>query len=352
MNKDTIRFSGKVPVKGKHFEETEDTFTIFDVPILAEMVQYYPGKGNAYKKADEILKVEVNNIPLTIVDNSPTHPDHLAGLNTLGKRDVVVGYMSEPSKTESKKSDTKRYADFVLYNTPKIDALKREYLAGNFIDTSIGFMSEDDETPGEFLGMKYDFIQTNIVLDHNAILIDRNGNFGIGRMPSPIGGIGADSIDINHGGKIKMSEELQKQVDSLTKVNEELKKELDSFKKSNNDEVQKSLDEAVKAKDELAVELKDMKDELQTVKDELKVFKDKEAEILNSKRDELKKHYPETAELFDKADASYINKKFDEIQEKKEKAKDIGTDMFGPNGVKSASVEEQTRYEKVYGKKQ
>jgi len=191
--RDSFEVTKKKPEMGIDYEENADTFVIYNVPILAEMVQTYED-GYAYKKADEILKVNVDQIPLTLVEDEPTHPEAIVNSNTYGKRNVIVGYMSEPVRAKDKKSLTKRYADFVLYNTPKIQALKDEYIAGNYVDTSVGFEFNKDVTPGEFLDQKYDYIQRDIKLDHNAILIDIYGNKGIGRMPSPIGGIGADSI--------------------------------------------------------------------------------------------------------------------------------------------------------------
>jgi len=353
IHKDSLKLSGKKPVEGTDYIETSDTFTILNVPILAEMVQFYPGEGNALKAKDEIVKVIVNNVPLTIVDNAPTHPDHLAGLNTLEKADVVVGFMSEPSKPKNNMSSNKRYADFVLFNTPKIDALKSLYLSGSYIDTSIGFNFKKDATPGKWLDVvEYDFVQRDIILDHNAILIDRVGNLGVGRMPSPIGGIGADSKENNIGG-IKMSDELKIQNDALKLEIDTLTKELEKFKTSDADAKIKALETSIQdantAKDKLSVELKDVKDELDKVKADLKVYTDKEAVELNQRKDTLKKHYADFAELFDKADAEYINKKFDEMNNKSQK-KDIGTDMFGVK-AKEESKAEQERFNKMYGKK-
>lgn len=349
MIKDSIHFSGKIPIKGINYEENEDTFTIFNVPILATMVQTY-SDGNAFKSTEEILKVEVNNIPLTIVDETPTHPEHLSSMNTIEKKSVTVGYMSEPVNLHDSASKTKRYADFVLYNTPKIDAIKKDYLEGKYIDTSIGFRFKKDETKGEFLGLQYDYIQRDIILDHNAILIDRVGNHGIGRMPSPIGGIGADNFNMEE--KIKMSEkDLQTQVDSLTKENESMKKELDSFKAADIDSLKKSLDESKVEIDKVKVELKDSQDTISKLEADLKVYKVKEEEVLNSKKDELKKHYVEFADLIEKADSDYINTKYDELQKKKTEKKDIGTDMMGVNKQKSDIAKEQENFNKVYGKK-
>ncbi len=146
-----------------------------------------------------------------------------------------------------------------------------------------------------------------------------------------------------------MNDKLVTENDALKVQVAELTEKLDSFNKSDADDMKKSLDEAVQDKEKIVVELKDANDKIKSTEDELKVFKDKEEEILTEKKDALKKHYPETAELFDKAEAEYINTKFDEIQDKKKDSKNIGSDMMGPN--KTVSKTESTRFNKMYGSK-
>lgn len=357
------KFAGKKPKAGIDYEENEDTFTIYNVPILAEMVQDYSGT-KVLKSANEILKVEVNNVPLTIVDEKPTHPDHIRTLDTFEKKDVIVGYMSDPAKPKTNASKTKRYADFVLHNIPKIQALKNEYINGTIIDTSIGFDYEEDNTVGIFNGEEYSMVQRDIVLDHNAILIDRVGNIGTGRMPSPIGGIGADS-KTNEGIKVskedenkKVIEDLQKEVTNQKKVNEDLKKEVDAFKKATEDkkkkdeddkkgvdEIRKDLDSAKMETDKFKLEMKDMKKDLDKANNDLKVFTDKEKEAIDSKREDLKKHYDEAdAELIDKADADWINKRHAKINDKKNN-KDIGADMMGSSPLAKSAKSQTKRFE-------
>lgn len=374
----------KIPIPGIDYIETDDTFTIFNVPILAEMTQRYD-EGIALKSADEILKVEVDNIPLTIVDHAPTHPkDLLEELDTLDKSEVQIGFMSEPSRPKATASDTKRYADFVFFQTPKIDALKEEYKDGKKIDTSIGFKFAYDWTPGELNGQKYDFIQTNITLDHNAVLISRDGNIGTGRMPSPIGGIGADmkmkgkAKDLNSeataeiqamankinqdnpdmnlddayvliqnqiwdlreqngafdANGMKMSDALQKQIDSLTKQNGELTAEIDAFK---GQDVQKKMDALSTERDELKTandtltsekaDLQKKVDEMQPAIDKLEADK---KEAIDSKRAELKEKLPGMDEILDAASDELIVAKHDELAKTDSKnPKDIGADMSG-----------------------
>jgi len=58
---------------------------------------------------------------------------------------------------------------------------------GEMREVSIGFTYEEDQTPGEFQGTKYDFIQRNIFIDHVAAPIEK------GRCAGPLCGIAVDS---------------------------------------------------------------------------------------------------------------------------------------------------------------
>ena len=358
MNKEYVVINdkfglGKKPIKGKDYVETDNTFTIFNVPILAEMVQSYDD-GNALKDANEIKRVQVENVPLTIVDESPSHPyTHLSEMNTVEKTNFVVGFMSEPGKPKADASPKKRYADFILYKTPKTKSIIDTYLKGEYIDTSIGFRFEKDERNGTLDGVSYDYVQRNIVLDHNAILIDQEGNIGLGRMPAPIGGIGADSR-----GKEKMAEdkEMQKQIDALTKEKEDLKAELDQVKAEQDAAQKKTTDELQKTVDNLKVDLAKNEEELKNTKDELQKYKDEEQKEIDAKREELKKEWPKVAEVLDKAENDFIIAKHEELQEAKKKQSDskkLGTDLMGPSDSQRANAKsEADRIKNRYKKKE
>jgi hypothetical protein len=58
---------------------------------------------------------------------------------------------------------------------------------GRLKDVSIGFIYEEDWTPGKYQGQPYDFVQRNLLINHVAVGVPR------GRMTSPQVGLGLDS---------------------------------------------------------------------------------------------------------------------------------------------------------------
>jgi hypothetical protein len=353
------------PVKDVDYIETDSTFTILNVPILAEMVQHYPGFGYALKANDEIQKVQVTNVPLTMVDEAPTHPNHLSELTSAQKAQVTVGYMSEPSQPKNTQSSTKRYADFILYKTPKGKVVIDTYLSGKLIDTSIGFHSREDYTPGLWNGQRYDFIQRDIMLDHNAILIDRAGNIGVGRMPTPVGGIGADSNPIaarqaaegqaadRQVGEQAMeaNDEMQALKDEVASLKDKLAVAVQADAQEKLAELAKTVDEQKKTIDTVNADLAAKTADLQKALDSLKVFQDKEAAEYAAKRDALGKAYPAFVGLFAKADNAEIDTHYAALQEKQNTTASIGTDMMR-GGSSSVGQKEIERIEKYAGKKQ
>jgi hypothetical protein len=344
---DALKIGNKKPVEGIDYVESEDTFVIFNVPILAEMVQEYDD-GFALKSSEDILKVSVDGVPLTQVAHAPSHPPaHLSDLPTQRKKDYTVGYMSEISKPKLDASSKKRYADFVIYKTKKTRKIIDAYKDGVMIDTSIGFKFDPDFTPGDLAGQHYDYIQRNIRLDHNAILMSANGTIGCGRMPTPIGGIGADSDEIKQGENMADDavSALKEQIDTLRSENDALKQKLD---KKGFDELTKQRDEYKARNDELSKAMDSIKSDADKMKVRLDAFEQKEREAIDAMRAKLKEKYADLADVFDAADAELVKKKFDELQKKQaeSKSKDIGADMMGPSGF--AKSNEHERIEKVY----
>jgi len=322
-------------IQGYDFEETETNFIIYSVPIAAEMVQSY-GNLRALKDATEIKKIAVDRVPLTMVDDSPSHPDFLEGKSANYTASVSIGFMVEPTKLKPTADiEHKRYADFVIHKDSKTQVLINDYKDGKYIDTSMGFKCDDDFTPGKFNGQTYDYIQRNIALDHNAILMSADGQKARGRMPSPIGGIGADSSN-NETGDILMDEETKKIVDTLKADNATLTK--------SHDEANANIKKVEDAKlNEDAKEVKDMKTRMDTLtleKDEatkkledaekaLKVYKDAEEEVLSEKRKALIEKDAAHADLYKDAAPSLIEKFFDKMnKDSKPESRDIGADMM------------------------
>jgi len=341
MNTNSDAF--KIRISEKDFKEYEDRFVIYNVPIAAELVQPY-SDGLAFKPREELQKISVNNIPLTMRKDYPGHPNNFLNESESDfVAEQVVGFMREPSKKNKKFDERKKYADFILFKNDLTTLVIDAYKSGKIIDTSIGFCFDKQETTGTYEGVAYDYVQTNIVLDHNAILMDSDGDIGYGRMPSPIGGIGADSLDINLNGGNKMSEELKKEIDSIKNELETIKQEKDSIN-AEKDSLKQALDESTKANDLLKEELKKVQDEVDSFKAE------KKAEI-DSMRKTLVDSNVEYAKLFESANDDLIKEYHKKMLEVKHVSRDVGADMMG-TGVNKKNVDLSERTKKWVSGKQ
>jgi hypothetical protein len=72
--------------------------------------------------------------------------------------------------------------------TPVPSEIIERIKSGDLSDVSIGFTYAKDETPGEFEGAKYNYVQRDFFFDHVAAPIEE------GRCPAPYCGIGCDSL--------------------------------------------------------------------------------------------------------------------------------------------------------------
>lgn len=345
-----VHIDAQQRLAGRDFLDTADTFVIFNVPIAVEMVQQYTD-GYALKSSEEIKRIEVDQVPVTMRADEPSHPRNFMSMSGTSQRaDVTVGYMSEPAKPELQKHDNKRYADYILYKIPKTQALIEAFKRGEIIDTSIGFRCENDETPGEFNGVPYDYVQRNIILDHNAILFTPDGRKGRGRAPSPLNGIGADSQD----GDECMTDELKKQVDSLKADNEKLSKQVDELTKQLKDNDKNKTDAEMKTLQDENTQLKLDMDSLtkkhKEAEDKLQVFLDAENKKVEDMRAELIKKHPDFKDMLEKADAALVTKQFEKLNadEKKQGGKNpLFARMWGNDENNAQLMNEMKKSEKV-----
>ena len=338
--KQRIKIQDSINLSKIDFEITDDNIIIYNVPIAAEIVQEYDD-GFAFKPFSEISKIQVDQIPLTIVNYEPNHPKkHLEDMTSKERSDVVVGFMAEPSKlTKEKKDNKKRYADFVIHKTPKTKSLELKLEKGESIDTSIGFTYEQINSPGEYNGLKYDYIQSDIQLDHNALLIDIMGNTGIGRAPNPIAGIGADSKKKrNNGRDIIMTgdeiNQLKKENDDLEKNNKMLQKKLDEAEQKIEsaedkaklaEEIKTDIDnqfKKIKSQDE------DLKKKINDLKKELTEYHDERQLRIDEAKQFMSKAYPAMNIILESCDSKILLKQYDEFHKNKPKSRDIGADMM------------------------
>lgn len=309
MGNTTSKIKGVIDVQisNADYEVLEDgnKIVIYNVPITGEIVQQYDTMF-AYKPADEILKVDVKNVPITFL-----HP--ALHLEMMGSDEVAkhtYGFMRKPSLDRKKNySDKKLYSDLIILGRDKVQQLERKLKDGKGIDVSIGFWCVYDFTPGKFDGKKYDYVQRDIELDHLAVLIDENGFIHEGRAPYKQGfGIGADQKNK------KMADDMKGIVDE----NKALSKELDSVKAE---------------KERLVADNANLKTELQTatdkaqklekdnkeLSDSLNEYKQKEKDEMDAKRKELSDKYPVNVKLYETASDEAINEAFKAMQDEASK---------------------------------
>ena len=96
---------------------------------------------------------------LPITDGHPSRP-----LDAASTKGLQVGQVGDGVHQDGK---------FVRANVLITDAkLVQQVLSGAKVQLSCGYFSEDDETPGEYQGMKYDSIQRNIRANHVALCVE------------------------------------------------------------------------------------------------------------------------------------------------------------------------------------
>ena len=324
--------------KGADYEIYKDRLVIFNVPLTGEIVQEYDD-GFAFKPAEEILKIDVQNIPVTFL-----HPDdHLEQMDTKQVAEKSLGFLRKPSldrkETYSKK---KLYADMVIFRNERTEILEEKLSNDEGIDVSIGFTANYDITPGTALGKDYDFVQRNIALDHLAILMDEEGFIYEGRASYKAGyGIGADQANI----KRKVDEKI---IEKTLSDNKKMASDISNLTRERNEAVDKSKnlsDELKKSQDSV----KTISDENKTLKDSLKVFEDAETALIDNKRKTLSEKYPNMDSVFKTADSKSINTAFDKMEEesKKNPKKDMSSQGGEGNseGENSEAKKEQDAFD-------
>ena len=177
----------RAQLEDKIVSEDEESI-VFPAIIAREMVQPYP-EGKAYKPAEELEKACWTADGRWVTTEK--HPD----TQLLVRREDVKGRVEKPRfvkdlldpKTK-RPMDRGIRADLRFYKRNIPQSLVDELKNGSKKDVSIGFLYDEDSTPGEFRGDKYDFVQRNIFIDHVAAAVP------MGRCPSPFCGIGIDAI--------------------------------------------------------------------------------------------------------------------------------------------------------------
>jgi hypothetical protein len=178
----------RATLEGKVVEET-DEYLVMPAVIARELVQDYP-EGRAYKPAEELEKAAwtAEGRWVAVME----HPD--TGL--IVRRGDVKGRMEEPvfakdiTCPKTKRPMIRGIRANIKWFKDRVPAdILDQVKSGTLSDVSIGFTYEEDRTPGEWEGEKYDLVQRNIFIDHVVAPCP------VGRCPSPYCGIGVDSVD-------------------------------------------------------------------------------------------------------------------------------------------------------------
>lgn len=165
----------------------DDDFLVMPAVIASEIVHQYK-EGWAYKPAEELEKAAwtADHRWVKILSHPETALLQTAKdiYGVVENPKFVKNLMDPKTKRPCRKgirADVRWFKDKVP--EPVIEQIKN----GEKRAVSIGFTYEEDATPGEFQGTKYDFIQRNIFIDHIAAPIEE------GRCPGPLCGIAVDS---------------------------------------------------------------------------------------------------------------------------------------------------------------
>jgi hypothetical protein len=171
----------------------DDKILTMPAIIASEIVQQY-SDGYAYKPADELEKMayaanRIGSVAVKVLEHPGADTNYLllkqSDVDGVAKnfqyvKNLLDAKTNRPCR-RGVKAEITWFKDKV--SSDILDKTKNKQLN----DNSIGFTFDIDPTSGEFEGVKYDYVQRNIFLNHVAAPIEA------GRCPGPICGIGYDS---------------------------------------------------------------------------------------------------------------------------------------------------------------
>ncbi len=179
---------------------SEDELELVLPGILAREGVLKYSQGRAYRAADELQKSLFTFEGAWVV--SGKHPTTwvLMDPTLIGGRVDNVEWDSNKNVIRGKVHllKAKVSADF-------LEAVKTGVLRQN----SIGFMYEEDWTPGEFNGEKYDFIQRKILVDHIAV--------GVAFPRDPGCKLGVDSLESSGSVDFSVKSDVQPRAEPIIK---------------------------------------------------------------------------------------------------------------------------------------
>ena len=187
MNSTTKIAFDKAKIEPKIIEETDDHFTMPCI-IAREMVQPYA--DIKFLKAPE----ELEKAAWTAEGRWVTlhqHPETALIMRSadIKGRIVNVNFVKDLVDVKTSRPMDRGIKSQVQFFKKKMTQVEQDEIKqGIKPDVSIGFTYTEDMTPGEWRGQHYDGVQRNIFIDHLVAGAD------LGRCPSPLCGVGLDSI--------------------------------------------------------------------------------------------------------------------------------------------------------------
>jgi len=166
-----------------------DTTIFHDVVIASEMVQTYQD-GIALKHRDELeAYVKTMDFSCPVVVGGHPEAGIVSDIADIAGRTLNHRYVKDLKDPKTKRPNRAGIrTDLEIFNEKIAPELLSDMKNGKKQDVSIGFFFSKDETPGEFNGDAYDYVQRNMFHNHLAAGIDD------GRCPTAYCGLGADEI--------------------------------------------------------------------------------------------------------------------------------------------------------------
>jgi hypothetical protein len=174
-------------------KEDNDKYLVAPAIIASEIVQQYED-GWAYKPADELERMaetasDLLSRPIKILEHPGADTNYLlikkSDMNGRAENFQFVKNLNDPKTNRPMRRGV--LADIRWFKNRTPSSVLDQIRNGSLRDVSIGFTFDVDQVSGEWNGVKYDYVQRNIFLDHVAAPIPA------GRCPGPICGIGYDS---------------------------------------------------------------------------------------------------------------------------------------------------------------
>jgi len=176
----------------EHIKVDDDRELVVSAVIASEIVHKY-GDGWAYKPAAAIEQMVKYAKRCPVPVHLMKHPPMGVTMNG----DNISGYVDNfeyvknllDPKTQRPMRRGAR-ADIHWYKQFTDEAILEQIRNRILTDVSIGFFFKRVDTPGEWNGQSYDYIQDPILLNHVAAPVP------IGRCPAPYCGIGGDAVPV------------------------------------------------------------------------------------------------------------------------------------------------------------